>query len=238
MTIEHSVNEKPWILALDTALGGCSVGLVHALDGRGMADMRAMPRGHSEILMPMIVDLMGGAGVKFSELGRIVVTIGPGGFTGLRIGLSAARSLATALDIPVDGVLTTESIVQKIMNDNNEISNDILVVMETKRTDFYTHHFSPEGLALSPVKSMEIPDFLREFRSGGLTLAGDGVERLVQTLGAACPAGWRVMPGYNLPDPLEMVTVALRGNVHPPEPLYLRDADVTLSKKVQRVITP
>lgn len=93
------------VLALDTALGTCSVAVVDFPDGTVRASLsRAMDRGHAEALLPMVAEAVGALEGGFAGLNRIVTTVGPGSFTGLRVALAAARSFGLALEIPVVGV--------------------------------------------------------------------------------------------------------------------------------------
>lgn len=97
------------ILAIDTALDQCAAALVD--DGRVLAQrVEPMRRGHAEALAPMVQAVMAQAGVGFAALDRAVVTIGPGSFTGVRIGLAFARALGVARAIPVIGVTTLEAL--------------------------------------------------------------------------------------------------------------------------------
>jgi tRNA threonylcarbamoyladenosine biosynthesis protein TsaB len=97
------------VLGLDSALTACSAALWQ--DGEILARrMEVMPRGQSEALMPMAVAVMGEADLAFEELDRLGVTVGPGSFTGLRIGLAAARGMAVALRLPLVGVTTLEAV--------------------------------------------------------------------------------------------------------------------------------
>ena len=91
-------------LAFDTCFGACSVALrLRTADGVWSIreDYREMATGHAEALLPMVQQIMADADVAFAELSRIAVTIGPGSFTGVRIGLSAARGFKLALGLPV-----------------------------------------------------------------------------------------------------------------------------------------
>ena len=137
-----------YILAFDTAMGGCSVAVWNAETGDSVSETRRMTRGQSEILVPMVQDILARAGRKFSDLGLIATTIGPGAFTGLRIGLSTARSFGLALDVPVAGVLTTEAIARMAQEKTNS-ANKIVVIIETKREDFYVQDGSDEPVAMS-----------------------------------------------------------------------------------------
>jgi len=97
------------VLAIDTALTACAAALVR--DGQTLAAMsEPMERGHAERLAPLVDELMRGAGVAFADVDRIVVTVGPGSFTGVRVGLSFARGLALALGKPCVGVSTLEAL--------------------------------------------------------------------------------------------------------------------------------
>src|SRR5271154_5493324 len=90
------------ILAIDTALDACSAGVLDTDAGKLIAhESLPMKRGHAEALMPLIARIMKESGVAFASLDRIAVTTGPGSFTGLRVGLSAARGIALAADKPV-----------------------------------------------------------------------------------------------------------------------------------------
>ena len=95
------------ILAIDTALDACTAGILDTEAGKLVAqESEAMKRGHAEALMPLIARVMKASGIAFAGLDRIAVTTGPGSFTGLRVGLSAARGIALAADKPVVGVTT------------------------------------------------------------------------------------------------------------------------------------
>ena len=95
------------ILAIDTALDACAAGVLDTDAGRLIAqESLPMKRGHAEALMPLIARVMKASGVAFMSLDRIAVTTGPGSFTGLRVGLSAARGIALAAAKPVVGLTT------------------------------------------------------------------------------------------------------------------------------------
>ena len=85
------------ILSLDLCLGACVVAL--ELDGRGLVALREQPmdRGHQERIAPLVQEVFAEAGISLQRLRRIGVTTGPGSFTGLRVGLAFARTLAMTL---------------------------------------------------------------------------------------------------------------------------------------------
>src|SRR5512134_3936204 len=148
------------ILAMDTSAGACSVAL---RDDRGVIErLEEMQRGHAEALMPMIVSLMRAVGCEFRELGLVAVTVGPGAFTGLRVGLAAARGIALATDVPCIGVTTLEAIAAAVPPRERD-GRIVLVVLETKRGDFYAQAFSAEGVGLAAPRSVDaavLPDLV------------------------------------------------------------------------------
>src|SRR3954469_6614327 len=95
------------VLAIDTALGACAAAVLDSTAGAILAsESLAMARGHAEAVMPLIARVMDAAEIEFSELDRIAVTAGPGSFTGLRVGISAARGIALASQKPAIGLST------------------------------------------------------------------------------------------------------------------------------------
>lgn len=97
------------VLAIDTALATCSAALVRDGETLGLLS-DPMERGHAERLAPLVDEVARGAGVAFADIDRIVVTVGPGSFTGVRVGLSFARGLALALGKPCIGISTLEAL--------------------------------------------------------------------------------------------------------------------------------
>lgn len=216
---------KP-VLALDSALGGCVVAVING----ALAFSRTLEtsRDQAAKLMPMVQDVMGEADVSFDSLGLIVTTTGPGSFTGLRIGLSAARSLGLALSIPVQGVSTFDAMVQSCAPQGSS-----LVVLESKRADFYTQAYDAEYKAVgAPVclLSADIPE--------DAVICGDGLPRLRAETGLPFTNGIE----RKLPDPVVLARLGLSlftengGTAQKPEPFYMRGADVSVSNKVQRQI--
>jgi tRNA threonylcarbamoyladenosine biosynthesis protein TsaB len=224
-------------------MAGCSVCVLDTETDAVITDTRLMMRGQSELLVPMIDDAIKLAGVTFQDLALIVTTVGPGAFTGLRIGLSAARSFGLALDIPVVGVTTTEILAEQFFNNNSDKRGDLLILLETKRTDLYFQPYDSTGKPRAGAGVASIETLLVEFADQTLTLCGDGVERLRSTLESdniVWPAGWGIANGYDMPDPLVMAKLGFAqhaaGTAKPADPVYLRGADVSISNRPQRTI--
>ncbi|MHA1598030.1 MAG: tRNA (adenosine(37)-N6)-threonylcarbamoyltransferase complex dimerization subunit type 1 TsaB, partial [Alphaproteobacteria bacterium] len=124
------------VLAIDTATSSCSVAMWG--DGDILARRaESMPRGQSEALMGMIADVLSEAELDMSAIDLLAVTIGPGAFTGIRIGLAAARGLALASGLPLLGVTTTEAIAAAIKGNNIPL----LVALDSKRADIFIEVF-------------------------------------------------------------------------------------------------
>src|SRR2546430_12635695 len=95
------------VLAIDTALEACSAAVLDTEQGGVLAsESIPMARGHAEALMPLVARMMSTAMLEFLDLDRIAVTVGPGSFTGLRVGVSAARGIAVAAGKPAIGLTT------------------------------------------------------------------------------------------------------------------------------------
>lgn len=107
------------ILAIDTALDACAAAVLDTDRAQFLArESVAMKRGHAEALMPLIARVMQLAQLPFTDLDRIAVTTGPGSFTGLRVGISAARGLALAAAKPIVGLTTLSAYAASVVSRN------------------------------------------------------------------------------------------------------------------------
>jgi tRNA threonylcarbamoyladenosine biosynthesis protein TsaB len=203
------------ILSIDTCLAASSVAV---LDGDKVLSARSEPmtRGHQERIAVLAREVMAEARVKFSDLTRIAVTIGPGSFTGLRVGLSFAKGLATALSIPCVGVNTLEALAASV-----DAPGLVAGVLDAKMGQVYLQVFDG-GKALMAPDALEVAVAaarLVELWSGGpATLVGSGAPLVA----AALPQAAVLNLAY--PDP---VAIARLAAARPPpglspRPLYLR----------------
>jgi tRNA threonylcarbamoyladenosine biosynthesis protein TsaB len=185
-----------------------------------------MRRGHAESLMPMVSAVMDEAGVAFSDLDAIAVTTGPGAFTGIRIGLAAARGFALAANLPLIGVTTLEAIAGA----HDSGGAQLLVALDSKRDDVYVQLFGPDGAPLTTPASV-MPDTAAFLVPEGpaLVLAGDAADRVAAALADREPAPRR-LDGPDLPDAAVVARLAARRLAaspprpgdRPPSALYLR----------------
>lgn len=220
------------LLAMDCAGPACSVALFRG-DEVLAARHETMQRGQSERLVPMIGDVLGDASVAPDGLDRIAVTVGPGAFTGIRIGLASARAMALALDIPATGVTTFDATVRAYLSARNgTATRPIAVILETKRQDYYAQMFGPEGTPLAAGAAFDGPalrDLLAGHAAGGCDLVGDGAARFWKTdADTAIDAALTPGDGYSATDVGRCALARPAGDVAPPRPLYLRPPDVTL----------
>lgn len=123
------------VLALDTATHDLVTGLVDTESG--VATDRVLPatRGHNELLMPTVTELLDASGHAFADLDAVVVGHGPGPFTGLRVGMATASAIAQARGIPVFGVSSLDAIAAR-----HEAKN-LLVATDARRREVYWAHY-------------------------------------------------------------------------------------------------
>ena len=169
------------VLAIDTALNGCVTGVLDTDSGECFSVSEQMARGQAEKLVPLIQSVLVNARADFVDLGLIATTVGPGAFTGLRIGLSTARALGLALNIPVIGVTTLGVLAAAYLAARADDKN-FLVLIETKRTDFYGQYFSAEGAALSEPFALPAEIIAETYLGQAIALLGDANERFLSLL--------------------------------------------------------
>jgi tRNA threonylcarbamoyladenosine biosynthesis protein TsaB len=208
------------LLAVDTALGACSVAL---LDGdKTVAHIfEAMDRGHAERLAPMVEEAM--QGVEFSSLQRLAVTTGPGTFTGQRVGLAFMRGLRLALHIPLTGVTTLETIAAAVLQETGKTR--AAVIHDARREEAYLL-LQEGGTITQPPAVMPFQDAVARIRAfGPCALAGTGAVAAAASLGPEF-----ALSSIRQPDALWVARLAqkLPPSKDAPGPLYLRAPDAKL----------
>lgn len=208
-------------LAFDTCLAACSAAVVE--DGRVLARRSdPMLRGHQERLAPLVAEVMAEAGLAFDRLDRVGVTVGPGSFTGLRVGLAFAKGLGAALSIPVVGVGLLEALAEPLAA---HAPGTVFAVLDAKRGQVYLQAFSG-GAALMAPDALE----LGAAQARLAELAGHGQATLI---GSGAPLIAEVLPGARIleadhADPAAVARLAAGRAPVPPRPLYLRAPDARL----------
>jgi len=215
----------PVVLAFDTAGSACSVAIArgHDLLAHERRDMR---HGHAEALLPMIDRVMTATGLSPTDIDTVAVTVGPGGFTGIRAGLAAAHGLALAAGAELVGVSSFTAVAAPIP----ESGISLLVVLDSRRDDLYVQLFDATHAPVAGPEATPPDRFARWIGDGAVAVAGDAVEAAVAALGNR--------PGVRLvarsePDALGVLAALRRwpGWVDPgAHPLYLRPPDVSFPK--------
>lgn len=208
------------VLAIDTALAACSVAITD--DNELLVRVwEPLQRGHAERLLPMLEEARTAAGIMYNDLDLIAVTVGPGTFTGIRVGLAAARGLALATGAPVLGVSTLQALAWGYEKDGG-----VVAALDARRGELYWQAFDGEGRALNDPKLSKVETLAAMLPPGSGSLIGNGAE-----LAAAH------LPAYSVSAPMlpDAASIGLRcGSLPPPvpgrlpAPLYLREPDATL----------
>ncbi|HET9149836.1 MAG TPA: tRNA (adenosine(37)-N6)-threonylcarbamoyltransferase complex dimerization subunit type 1 TsaB [Alphaproteobacteria bacterium] len=170
------------LLAFDAASSACSAAVF--VDGRVAAErFAAMERGQAEALVPMIEAVMAEAGLAFAALDALAVTVGPGAFTGVRIGLAAAHGLALARSLPCVGLTTLEAVAFPATTEMRE-GETLVAAVESKREELFLQPFRSNLEAVGAAFAASPEGAGGFLPKGRLLLAGDGAARLRSGLGA------------------------------------------------------
>jgi tRNA threonylcarbamoyladenosine biosynthesis protein TsaB len=213
------------ILAIDTALDACAAAVLDTSAGGVIAqESQAMKRGHAEALMPLIARVMKASGVGFAALDRIAATTGPGSFTGLRVGLSAARGVALAAGKPVVGVTTLTAFAAPIVSETSEHS--VISAVDARHDHVYFQVIGGDGSSLIKPKVAPIAEALDAARFGAPHLVGNAAKILAERWPADAAPPFRI-DQQAAPD---IAWVAWLGAAVSPEnsparPYYLRAPD-------------
>jgi len=220
-------------LAFDTTLGACSVAVLE--DGQVAARChRALKRGHAEALLPMIEAAMGSAKLGYHDLDLLAVTVGPGTFTGLRIGLATARGLALAAGLPLVGLTSLQVLAAPVLLTGSvKPGAGILVAVDARRGEAYCQVFADDFRAVTAPMVLSIEVLTDLDMPADLQVIGTAADAAVSRL---CRQGIkaRLADTAAQPDAVWLARMAERQGI-PAEPglvapLYIRAPDATLPK--------
>jgi tRNA threonylcarbamoyladenosine biosynthesis protein TsaB len=218
------------ILAIDTALDACAAGVLDTDAGKMIAqESQAMKRGHAEALMPLIARVMEASGIAFTALDRIAVTTGPGSFTGLRVGLSAARGIALAADKPVVGLTTLTAYAAPVVSQGLE--QPVISAIDARHDHVYFQAVAGDGSPLIRPHVAPIEEALGASRFGAPHLVGNAARILADRWPADAPPPYMVDP-QAAPDIawVAWLGAAVSPDTAPARPFYLRAPDAKPSK--------
>jgi tRNA threonylcarbamoyl adenosine modification protein YeaZ len=212
------------ILAIDTALAACAVAVLDTEDSAlGASETTPMFRGHAEALMPMIARVMDKANIEFSEIDRIAVTTGPGSFTGLRVGISAARGIALAAGKPAVGLSTLAAYAAPLIAQDDTLP--VVAAVDARHDHVYMQVFGPGGRTLVAPRIASLRDAVRAAALASARVVGSGAELIA----AAWPIAEQppLIDAQSAPDIrwIARLGAAAPTGHEPPKPLYLRAPD-------------
>lgn len=213
------------VLAIDTALSACSACVLDTDETEPLAcELIVMERGHAEALLPMVDRVASKVEGSFATLDRVVVTIGPGSYTGLRVGIAAARAIGLAAAVPVVGVSTLSALLAPLMA--GPPRGLLAAAIDAKHGQVFIQAVGPGGRSIIPASLVSIRDAVRFLGSGPVTLGGSasgflaseawaqGVEARAADQSQVPDIAWVARLGA-LADPAQAL----------PKPLYLRGPD-------------
>lgn len=212
------------VLAIDTALEACSAAVLDTERGALVAsESRPMSRGHAEALMPLVARVMDASGLEFGELDRIAVTVGPGSFTGLRVGIAAARGIALTAGKPAVGLSTLAAYAAPLIAAGATAA--VAAAIDARHGNCFLQVFGPGGRTLVPPRLATLRDAVESVLAGPAILVGSAAALMAAQWPAgelepelvpqvAPDIGWVARLGAAAADPGAA-----------PRPLYLRRPD-------------
>jgi tRNA threonylcarbamoyladenosine biosynthesis protein TsaB len=220
------------VLAFDTCLGAVSAAVSRLGPEGEMLREAYEPRtaGHAERLLPMVAEVMQGAGLAFPELDRIAVTLGPGGFTGVRVGIAAARGLALATGKPVVAATSLAVMAHRaaeMLAHTGELlqARQLMVAVDARRGALYVQSFDTRAAELIEAQLLTPLEAARTLGPDGAVVVGSGAAAVAA---AAGEAGIAVDPRFPDLEPHARNLALMAGRlapVSPVRPLYLRLPD-------------
>lgn len=213
------------ILAIDTALPAVSACVVD--DGAEAVvahETIAMERGHAEALLPLIDRVVARCDGGFGALDRIAVTVGPGSFTGLRVGIAAARAIGFACGIRVTGVSTLAALAAPLIL--RQCPGLVGAAIDARHGNVYFAAFGPDGRAVLSPRIVPVREAVRSLGEGPAWLVGSGAPMLAAE---AYGTGMKVEIATDtvVPDIVYVARIGLLADpdLAPARPLYLKAPD-------------
>jgi tRNA threonylcarbamoyladenosine biosynthesis protein TsaB len=213
------------ILAIDTALPAVSACVLEdSAETAIAAESVPMERGHAEALLPLVDRVMARCEGGFAALDRIAVTVGPGSFTGLRVGIAAARAIGLACGIPVTGVSTLAALAAPLIM----LQRPGLVgaAIDARHGNVYFAAFAPDGRAVLAPRIVPVREAARSLGEGPAWLTGSGAP-IVAAEAHSAGMTVEICGDAVVPDIVYVARIGLLADpeVAPARPLYLKAPD-------------
>lgn len=212
------------ILAIDTALEACSAAIFDSAEGSVIAsDSQIMARGHAEALMPILAAVMKEAAISYAALDRIAVTVGPGSFTGLRVGIAAARGIALATHKPAIGITTLEALAAPYID--ADPATPVAAAIDGRHRHVYFQLSGPGGRVLLAPRMVPLAEAAHAAAGASARLVGSGARLVAEAWPENAPAP--AIDERGAPDIGWVARLGARAEpkTSPAKPLYLRAAE-------------
>jgi tRNA threonylcarbamoyladenosine biosynthesis protein TsaB len=210
------------ILAIDTSANLCAAS-VHADHELGRC-VRDLGKGHAEHLMAVVDEALAAAGKIYADLDRLAVSVGPGSFTGIRVGVSAVRGLALALKIPAIGVTTLEALALEARQAN--AGRNVMAALDGGRGEIHAALYGPDGEEIATPAAIDLKAACDLAKRANAVLVGTAADAIHAAGGSLDIAGRQATA--------DIAAYAVLGSGKPdtgarPAPLYLRSADAKVN---------
>jgi tRNA threonylcarbamoyladenosine biosynthesis protein TsaB len=210
-------------LAIDTAANFCSACVWdEAADRVLAAEERDIGRGHAEQLMDVVAAVMDASGHGYPDLGRVAVAVGPGSFTGIRVGVAAARGFGLALKIPVVGVTTLEALARDA-RDAGSGPEAVTVAVTGGRGQIFMQSFDTDGTPVAEPRAVADEDAAGEVPPSTMLFAGNAATAIAQNVNEAGRVVRTVLDRAT--GSIGTIAKLAAHSERTPVPLYLRGAD-------------
>jgi tRNA threonylcarbamoyladenosine biosynthesis protein TsaB len=213
------------VLAIDTALAACSAAVLDTTQG-GIIASESLPmvRGHAEALMPLIARVIERADMALHQVDRVAVTTGPGSFTGLRVGISAARGIALAANKAAVGISTLSAYAAPHLAEDEMVP--VIVAIDARHEHVYLQAFAPGGRILITARLAPLSEAMRAAAETPARIVGSAALSVADGIaaGGAMP---RIVDARGAPDIawVARMGAAVPDDQSPPKPRYLRAPD-------------
>jgi tRNA threonylcarbamoyladenosine biosynthesis protein TsaB len=210
------------LLAIETTGSACSVALQTIAGQPPAHEIMATSHGHAAALAPMIARVAKAAGVDLKSLKAVAVSCGPGGFTGIRVGLATARAMALAVGCPIVGIGSFQVLAATAARSGGRLAARNLVVLDSRRSELFAIELGPDLLALTAAELADADRIAARCRARDIMLVADAELTRLAGLGGLSASA----------DAIAVAELAAaRPDLHcAAEPIYLREPDISQPK--------